>query len=469
MPSLPNAMQSITRRRFIQSHLAAALAARTFPAIIPASALGLEAGKPAPSNRITLGIIGCGPQGMGVLSGFLKQPDCQVVAACDVNKDRLQIATDKINTLYQNKDLKTYHDFRELVAGKDIDACLVATPDHWHVLAAIAAVNAGKDVYVEKPLGMGLDERQALRAALAKNKRLFQFGTQQRSSRNFRFACELTLNNLIGDLKHINIWAPGSAPGGATKVTPPPPGLDFDFWQGPARRREHTEDLCSDNGSTKTWWFVSNYALGFIAGWGIHPLDIALWGAGDRATGQVEIQGKGVFRPEQGISDTAIVWEVDFKFATGLTMKFVGVPNGGNHGKATGDAFAHGDEWMQRYRRIDSHGTAFEGADGWVHVDRNRINAQPQDLARLDSTSFKTRLIQSSSHQRNFLDSVKSREATIAPIDPAVAGDNLCHAADLACRLQRKLTFDTKYETFPNDAEANALFKGHAPHAPWKI
>lgn len=459
---------TFTRRTFIKSHIAACIAARAFPALIPASALGLD-GKIAPSNRIALGIIGCGPQGMGVLSGFLNQNDCHVVAACDVKEDRRKVAAETIHDRYQNKDCKITGDFRELTSMQGIDACLIATPDHWHVLAALAAVNAGMDVYVEKPLALGMTERQAIRTALKNKKRIFQFGTQQRSSRNFRYACELVRNQKIGDLKQIQIWAPGSAPGGSRKVTPPTPGLDFDLWQGPARLREHTEDLCTDDGNKKTWWFVSDYALGFIAGWGIHPLDTAIWGAQDRLGNTVEINGTGVFRNQEGICNTAIVWEVDFTFATGVSMKFVGTPNGGNQGLSTSDPFANRDEWKQRYGKIDTHGTAFEGTNGWVHVDRSRINVSSDELARIDENSFKSRLITSSSHQRNFLDCVKTRKETICPIDSSILGDNLCHAADIAIRLGRKITFDLKNEKFINDAEANKLLLGNEWRAPWKI
>lgn len=461
-PSNPETTGGFSRRKFIKSQLALALAARAFPAIIPASALGRD-GHVAPSNRIALGIIGCGPQGMGVLSGFLNEDDCHVSAACDLKPDRLKLAADTINGRYQNQDCRTYQDFSELVARDDMDAFLIATPDHWHVLPAIAAVNAGKDVYVEKPLALGLAERQAMRNAVEKNGRMFQFGTQQRSSRNFRHACELVRKGHIGKLQHINIWAPGSAPGGSRKVTPPPAGMDFDRWLGPAPLREHTENLCTDDSFIKTWWFVSDFALGFIAGWGIHPLDIAVWGAEDRLGDSVEVKGSGVFRNDEGICDTATVWEVDFTFASGLTMKFVGVPNGGNQFLATGDPFAHGEEWTQRYGKIDSHGTAFEGSDGWVHVDRSRVNPQNKELARLDLATS------GPNHARNFLDSVKSRVQPVCPIDSTVLVDNLCHAADIAIRLKRPVKLDLKNEIFTDDAEAQRMFVGKPLRAPWKL
>jgi threonine dehydrogenase-like Zn-dependent dehydrogenase len=182
--------RAITRRGFIYRTAGAAMSAAVFPSICRASALGRN-GAIAPGNRVTLGVIGCGPQGLGDMGNFLNEKDCQVVAVCDVKIDQLEQARNSVNRHYQNQDCRTYHDFREMVARADIDACLIATPDHWHVPAALVAVHSGKDVYVEKPLGLSLEDDQVLRSALRKKKRVFQFGTQQRSGRMFRFASEL--------------------------------------------------------------------------------------------------------------------------------------------------------------------------------------------------------------------------------------------------------------------------------------
>jgi len=276
-------------------------------------------------------------------------------------------------------------------------------------------------------------------------------------------------NGRIGKLKHINVWAPGSAPGGSLKQVPPPAGLDYDFWLGPAPFTPHTEDRCTDQFEKKTWWFISDYALGFIAGWGIHPIDIALWGGGKLLHGMVTVEGRGNFRTAEGACDTATIWEVNYTFASGVTMTFVGVPNGGNRAKPTGEPFLHGDEWKARYRRISDHGTAFEGADGWAHVDRSGINLQPETLIESDVESFDTKLLRSSNHARNFLDSVKSRAETVSPIHEAVRGDALCHIADIALRLGRKLTFDLDKERFVNDAEANLRLQARPMRKPWHL
>ena len=457
----------ITRRAFVRATAGAGLAASVFPAIVPGSALGR--GAVSPANRLAIGVIGCGPQGQGDMRNFLNEKNCQVVAVCDVKSDQLEQARNAVNTHYSNQDCRAYHDFRELLALPRLDGCLIATPDHWHVPAALAAVNAGKDVYVEKPLAPTFEEGQVLRAAVHRKKAVFQFGTQQRSGRLFRFACELARNAAIGQLQHINVWAPGSTPGGSREIVPVPAGWDYDFWLGPAAFSPYTEDRCSADGGKKTWWFTSDYALGFIAGWGIHPIDIALWGAGSLMDGTVTVQGRGNFRTAEGICDTATIWEADYQFASGLTMKFVGVPNGGNRDAATGEPFLHGDEWKQRYRRITSHGTAFEGANGWAHIDRTGINLKPEKLIDLNADDCKVQLTRSPSHVRNFLDCIQTRAETVCPIDAAVKGDALCHIADIAIRLGRKLTFDFNKERFVNDEAANQRLKARPMRKPWHI
>lgn len=457
---------SLTRRTFLQKSAALTMIAAAAPTILPASALGAE-NKTSPNDRIGVGIIGCGPQGRGVLAGFLAQKDAQVLAACDVKTDQLAEAKKQVDSHYNNTDCATYQDFRELLARKDIDVVLIATPDHWHVPIAIAAAKAGKDIYLEKPMGLSMQENIALRTAVKKHKRMFQFGTQQRSSRLFRFASELARSSKIGQLKHINVWAPGSAPGGPTDVEPVPQNINYDMWLGPAQFKPYTKDLCSDASDKKMWWYKSEYALGFIAGWGIHPIDIAAWGA-DLFTGPIEVEGRGTFYCE-GACDTATVWNINLKFASGVTMKFAGVPNGGNRGLATCDKWTQQEEWSKRYRRISSHGTAFEGTEGWVHVDREGINLQPENLIDIREESLPVQLTRSAQHQRNLLDAARTRKDTVCPIDEAVRSDSLCHISEIAIRLNRKLVWDPKKEKFINDEEANLRLRARPMREPWNL
>lgn len=440
--------RNIHRRQFLQRAIGATTGAAVFPYVISASALG-NAGKVAPSEKITVGCIGVGPQGRGVMGNFLKQKDAQVVAVCDVKSHVLKNAQERVNKHYQGTGCTPYKDFRKLLARRDIDAVLVATPDHWHVPVSLAAVRAGKDVYLEKPMGMSLAQDQALRSAVHRHGRIFQFGTQQRSSRNFRFACELALNGRIGKLHTINVWSPGSSQGGDGRPVPVPEWLDYEMWLGPAPFTPYTKDRCSN----KLWWFISDYALGFIAGWGVHPLDIALWGGGDKVTCPVEIEGKGVW-PTQGITDTALNWNVVCKYDSGVTMNFTGAP--------------FPEKWKQRYGRTTSHGTAFEGDKGWVHVDRSGINAYPKELLTTELGPNDIHLYESNNHVRNLLDCVKSRAETICSIDIAVQADILCQISDIAIRLEQKLRWDPKIERFTNNDAANRRLS-RAMRSPWTL
>jgi len=438
---------SINRRSFLRTNFALALAAGAFPSIIPASALG-RAGKAAPNSRIAVGCIGTGPQGRGVMNGFLSQADAQVVAVCDVKTDQLELARAAVNARYQNSDCMGSGHFDKLLARQDIDAVLIATPDHWHAHVAVAAARAGKDIYLEKPMGLSLAEDQILRKEVQRNKRVFQFGTQQRSSREFWRACQLVRNGRIGKLKHINVWAPASAPGGSTTPVPVPDTINYDRWLGPARFSPYTADKCLAEG--KTWWFNTDYALGFIAGWGVHPLDIALWGHPNMFRGRMSIAGRAIF-PTEGAGNTSVAWQVNFTFADGVTMDFRGTPNGFKETNALNDFTA----WREKYGHVQDHGTAFEGTEGWVTVKRGSLRTSPATLVEEPMESFKIQLPRSTNHVRNFLDCVKNRARTVCPIEESVQADTLCQLSDIATRLERKLSFNCRTEKFVGDDKAN--------------
>lgn len=441
-------VNEISRRKFLKQATGTTVGALSFPYVVSSSALG-KTGNTAASNRITVGCVGVGPQGTAVMRNFLAQKDARVVAVCDVKSNVLQAAQELVNKHYGNTGCAAYNDFRKLLECNDIDVVLAATPDHWHVLVALAAVRAGKDVYLEKPMGLSFAQDQALRTAVHRHGRVFQFGTQQRSSRDFRFACELVLNGRIGKLHTINVWSPGSSQGGSPEPVPVPDWLDYDMWLGPAPYTPYTEDRCSN----ALWWFISDYALGFIAGWGVHPLDIALWGGGEKVACPVQIEGKGIW-PTEGVCDTAMNWNIVCKYDSGVTMNF------------TGDPFP--EEWKNRYGRTTSHGTAFEGTDGWVHVDRSGINAHPKELLTTEFGPNETHLYQSSNHVRNLLDCVKSRADTICPIDVAVQADIICQISDIAIRLEQKLKWDPKIERFVNNDAANRRLS-RPMRSPWTL
>lgn len=439
----------VTRRNLLQATAGAALGAVGFPCIVRSTALG-GSGAVAPSERITLGCVGTGPQGTYDMRNFLSQKDCRVAAICDLKAPAREATKKLVDEHYASTDCATYTDYRELIARRDIDAVLIATCDHWHVLVALEAARAGKAIYLEKPMGLSLAEDQALRATCRRYGTIFQFGTQQRSSRDFRFACELVRNGRIGKLHTINVWSPGSTAGGPRNIVSPPGWIDYDMWLGPAPYHPYTPN----RESNQWWWFISDYALGYIAGWGVHPLDIALWGGGEAIQCPLTIEGKGVWPTPDGVCDTALNWDLTLKYDSGVTMRYTGDPMP--------------PEWKTRYGRTTSHGTAFEGTDGWVHVDREGINAHPKELLDTQWGPNDNRLYESGNHARNLLDCVKSRKETICPIDAAVQADTLCQISDIAIRLERKLRWDWAGERFVDNDAANRRLT-RAMRSPWRL
>jgi predicted dehydrogenase len=456
--------KNINRRAFLRKATDAALGTITLPYIVPSSALG-KAGYVAASNRITVGCIGLGNQGSALLRGFMGKPDVQIVAVCDVHATKRQGTREAVEKHYADKQSKgaykgcaSCNDFRDLVSRPDIDAVVVAAPDHWHVLISLAAARAGKDIYLEKPIGLSIAQAQALRNVVHRYGTVFQFGTQQRSDFEFRRACELVRDGRIGKLKSVNVWSPRSGSGGSMVPTAVPDELDYEMWLGPAPFAPYTKDRCSNvnpffKSPFKIWPFISDYCIGWIAGWGIHPLDIGVWGAEKELSGPVEVEGTGVF-PTDGACDTATDWNVVLKYAAGgVRLNFRGIPPG---------------EWRQRYAKAGAHGTAFEGSEGWIHVKRGYIDAHPKSLLQSQIGPDEVQLYKSNDHIKNFLDCVKSRAATICPVDTAVRVDTICHLSDIATQLERKLTWDPKQERFVNNETANRLLV-RAMRSPWHL
>lgn len=441
-------MQNTTktsRRTFLKS-TAAASAAFGFPTIIPASALGAD-GHVAPSERVVIGSIGVGDRGSYLLQSALGFPEAQVVAVCDVKQFRRDEAAATVNRTYDNSDCTVYVDFQDLVARDDIDACLIASCDHWHVLHALAATRAGKGVYLEKPMGVTVEESQALRKAVREHNTVFQFGTQQRSDENFRKACEIVRNRLIGGLKSVYVWSPASQSGGPTEPAPVPEYLDYERWIGPAPFVPYT----LDRDSNQWWWFVRDYAIGFIAGWGIHPMDIALWGADYLMRTPVTIQANATY-PTEGLCNTATTWDAHLAFDSGLNLHF--------HSQEAPP------EWA-RFGLIRDHGTVFEGTDGWVFVDRSYLRSWPANLIEDELPEGAQRLYVSDHHMQDFLAAVRENRDPIAPIESAVESEILCHISDIACRFEKPLRWDPATEQFNNPQANTQLSRPMRP--PWHL
>ncbi len=433
--------RQLTRRGFLGAG-AAAGAAIGVPQFVPASALGKEPGKPAPSGRVAIAGVGCGGRGCYDLDR-LKRYGAQIVAVCDVNKNRLQRAAKR----YKVPASAAHADFRKAVARKDVDAVLAGTIDHWHVLVALAALKAGKDIYVEKPLGKNIGEGRALLDAVRKTDRIFMHGTESRSMASTRRVCELVRNGRIGKVSKIITACPGGLTSGPPKVAPVPAFLDYDMYTGPAPKRPY--DPKRINGQYH--FHISDYcSSGFMAAWGVHLHDVVHWAMDLDDTGPVEIEGTAKYPPKGDLCDCAVSWKVNYTYPGGLKMEFVdhrGWKHGGNNG------------------------IRFEGSKGWI-VMRYGGAAKASDPKILGSKIGPNEVhlydTGKGDDNFNFVQCVKSRKQTCSPIAAAHHSSGIGYLGEIACRLRRKLKWDPKKDLFKDDDEANK-FVSPPMRAPWKL
>jgi len=454
----------ITRRGFLKTTGALAV-----PAVVPASVFGApDKGKKAPSDKILMGQLACGGRGSAVMGGFARYKDVQYLAVCDPFKSRRDRAAGRLNKKYGGGDtVKACADFREVLARDDIEAVAICSQDHWHVPLAIAAARAGKDMYVEKPLGVSMRWAWELRKAIKRYKNVFQYGTQQRSGRNFRFACELAVNGYLGEIKRIDAWCPdidsqvpnlakrsgakGKGPEyGVMKPMPVPGDLNYDLWIGPAPMKPYTSDRCRNWGT----YHIYDYALGFIAGWGAHPLDIAQWGMNADGTSPVSYEGTGSL-PTRGLYDTIDSWDIHCKYANGVKMRFMG------HRVARPVVMKYRKRWC-------GHGTTFHGKDGWVSVDRGGIYASDPKLLKVQIKPDGIRLIASPGQARNLLDCVRTRKATVNPVESAIRSDTISHMSDILIRTGRPIKWNPKTEQIIGDEQATRMLQ-RPLRPPWEL
>jgi predicted dehydrogenase len=441
--------KGINRREFLKRAAGSTAGAIGFPYIVASSALG-KAGSVAPSNRISIGSIGLGIQGTDNMRAFLQEKDVQLAAVCDVREYKRQMGKRIVDEHYGNKGCGVYNDFRELMASDKIDAVSIAPPDHWHVLMGLEAARNGKDMYYEKPIGLSVRHSKAVRDAVNKYGVVFQFGTQQRSERNFRFGCELVRNGRIGKLETIYVGVPPGITYPNQPTEPVPEGFDYDMWLGPAPWAPYSYQRCrffdeeeDVNWGYGIWYHIYDYCLGMPANWGIHHLDIAQWGNGTEKSGPVEVEGRGEF-PKDGLANCLLTWDVKFKYANGVTLSYTDSAK-------------------------NEQGIKFVGTDGWVFVRRgNNIEANPKSLLKSVIGPDEIHLIDSKGPHRNFLDAVKSRGKTICPIEDAVCSDTMTQLNDIVTRLGRKLKWDPEKEEFIGDSEANRMLD-RPMRNPWHL
>ena len=423
--------------------------------ILPSGLLGQN----APSKRVTMGFIGMGNRGTGVMEAFLNHADVQGVAVCDVDDFHFRVQGDKRSRDYGRtpgkqameavyakrsesgswKGCTPYADFRELIARDDIDAVMVATPDHWHAIITMTALQNGKDVYCEKPMTHLYAEGHTIHREVAKRKAVFQVGSQQRSDALFQQGVEIVRNGLIGKVHKVEVGLPTGhdQPEGDTTVKTPPADLDYDFWCGPSQMLPYMEAR-----HHWSWRWTLTYGGGQLMDWIGHHNDITHWALGMDQSGPSKIEAVGWTFPATSVYNTPHQYEILCEYETGVT---------------TSIASRH------------AIGSRIIGDEGWLYVQRGKLEASDSRLAKLDFDCGPKRVYHSDNHTRNFLDCIRTRRACIAPAETAHRSITPGHLGYVSHTLGRSLQWDAAIERVIGDDEANQLLTSVDYRAPWRI
>ena len=442
------ASRNSTRRQFLKAAAATTAGALTAPLFVPASALGRDDQKAPANERLVIGVIGTGGRGKDLIKMFAKEKDVQIVQVCDVDKKHLQDGQELVNKLTNSKDCKATGDFREVIGNKDVNAVIIATPDHWHALTAIAAAKAGKDIYCEKPLTNSVAEGRAVCNAVRDMKTILQCGSMERSGDNIRHVAELVKMGRIGKLQTVRISLPCTdahhKTARALKDVPPPEmvpeGFDYDFWLGHTPKVPYTEKRCHFAGAKNPGWrFILTYGGGEMTDRGAHVIDLAQLCMGTDDTGPVEIEAKGE-RNKDSLYNA--FWDMEFT-----------------------NVYANGVKMIGDFK--EPRGLKLEGSDGWIfcHVHGQKLEASDEKI--LDGKSA-AGLNPLPAHVRNFLDSVKSRKQPAATAEIGHRTASICHINNIAMALGRKLKWDPKKEQFDKDEEANKMLTP-TMREPWRL
>jgi predicted dehydrogenase len=374
---------------------------------------------------------------MGTHDAGLAQKFGDIVAVCDVDESRRTKLADTF------KGAKAYDDYRKVCDLKDLDVIINATPDHWHTLVNLRAIGAGKDVYGEKPLTLTIDEGKRLVAAVRKSGRILQVGSQQRSDKTFRLACELVRNGRLGKIERVRTWLPMGLHDGPFKPQPVPKELNWDVWQGQTAVHDYMPERCHVK---FRYWY--DYSGGTMTDWGAHHNDIAQWGLGRERSGPVSIEGQALEEPVPGGFTAASQYRIKYVYDDGVELICSSTSANGWAGSVQGKP-KPGEKY---------HGVQFEGPDGWIYVSRgDTLEASDPALIETPLAADAKRLYASNDHMANFFECVRTRQAPIAEVEIGHRSVSVCHLGVISMRLGRKLAWDPQAETFRDDADANAM------------
>jgi len=442
---------SISRRQLLKAGVAGAAAAG-FPMIVPSTVFGQY----APSRRINVGAIGVGRiSRTHDLPGILKYDQARVIAVCDLDAHRVVEGRQLVNQYYSRKTGKPYEgvtgydNYHELLANKDIDAVVISTPDHWHALLGVAAVQAGKDVYLQKPASLTISEGRTLSNAVQASGRILQIGSQQRSTVQFRYAAELVRNGRIGDLQRVEVGLPGDPPGGDPTPQIVPAGFNYDVWLGETPNVAYTLDRVHPRtGYSRPGWLrVRQFGAVMITGWGAHHIDSAHWGMNTEYTGPSEVWVDHVEFPTRGLWDVHGAFKTEALYANGVRMSISG---------------------------YYANGIKFYGSHGWLFVSRGNETVTASDpVARLkDATALaasdpgiirsvigpdEIHLYESADQHGNWLECILSRRQPVSPVELGHRACSTCLIHDIAMVLKRKVSWDPVLERFKADEQTNSL------------
>ena len=420
----------MNRRDFI-SKTALGAAAVT---IIPRHVLGGN-GFLAPSDRLNLGFIGVGKQMYGLLNQFMKIPEAMVIAAADVDSSKLNNFIGQANKLNATKaahQVQGFGQYRDLLAIKDIDAVIIASPDHWHAMHVVDAAKAGKDIYCEKPLALTIDEGRAMVNAVRKYKRVLQTGSMQRSQYNFRQAADLIRNGYIGDIKEVNVSVGEPVKECDLPSLPTPAHLDWDSWIGPSLYRGYNPILSPalDAPEWSLWRLYHGFGGGYVTDWGAHMFDIVQWALGMDQSGPVSFTPPDIPMAKEGLY---------FTYKNGIKV----------HHKSWGSFNA----------------IQFLGTEGKIEVSREFLRSDKADLPKLQIAEKDRKVYYSEDHYQDFVDAIKKRSKPICDVDIGHRTATVCNAVNIAYQIQKPIKWDPNKEVFDSPFANN--LKGRAYRGKW--
>ena len=439
---------NFSRREFVKKSAFGVSGALLAPTILHSCVNSTSA-----NSMVNVGHIGVGSRGWNELKDyFLHLESSHSIAISDVWEERRLKGAKYINLYYKEKGLKApecipYLDFEEILQRDDIDAVHITTPDHWHVPAAIKAARAGKHIMLAKPLGLSYPNYLILEKELKKNNVKFHYGTQQRSMRHMKLGIEMIKEGKIGEIERVEVWAPGKNPVNSPvcNEVPVPEGFDFDRWTGPAPLISFCPERVTNNSS----WFQYDYSIGFLGGWGAHPLDILVWGVKDKVNGVYSCEGTGKFWDEGGMYNNIFSWDLNYKYKTGLELHF-----------ASTDIASQ--SFMNHREIKEGNGTTFYGSKGWISLSRSSVQSDvPEINQKLNDFPKNEKgwiLSEENTMGQLFVDVITGKSEETCPLDEAIISDTISHMGDIAIRTNREVSWDPKKGEVINDIEANNLY-----------